>query len=128
MSRRLSLVHSQCEVSESQDQLFYHRAASNQAPPAETKFIDSELSRAAFVLEPIGPLSYQPSKLDSDQGLSSEELGKALRESITLLGNDSSHISKMRRKRVLKTLNPKMQDMADEQQLFWCIHPTPLRK
>lgn len=85
----------------------------------DVKAIDTELARAqAFVLDPVGPLSYMLGKLESDQGISFDELGKAIRESITLLGNASSQISKTRRKRVLKTLNPKMQDMADEQELF----------
>ena len=92
---------------------------SSLASKTDTKAIDSELARAqAFILDPIGPLTYILGKLESDQGVSSEELGKTLRESITLLGNASSQISRTRRKRVLKTLNPKMQDMAEEQELF----------
>lgn len=53
-----------------------------------------------------------------DETLTQEAAESALKAAITLLGNASSHISKLRRKKVLKELNPDIQDLAEDDSQF----------
>ena len=84
----------------------------------EAKAFEQDLARVqAFVLDPIGPLvqlleACQSGTLEQDEAIST------LSGAITLLGNASSQISKLRRKKVLKKLKADIQDLADEEEIF----------
>ena len=84
----------------------------------EVKNGDVELARIqAYVLDPVGPMTRVLHAMDSSQSedqLSLEEAWEALSDAIRLLGNASSQISRIRRKRILKSVNPDIADMAEE--------------
>ena len=87
------------------------------------KAVDAELARVqAFVLDPVAPLVHLLHKLD-DEEFTVEEARMATQDALRLLGNASAQISTMRRRKVLKNLNPKLQDMADEPELFSAAAP-----
>ena len=48
------------------------------------------------------------------EDFSVDEAKSIVRDSLKLIGNTSATISKMQRKRVLKALNPALQEMADD--------------
>ena len=82
----------------------------------EAKSADAELARIqAFVLDPVGPLARVIHALeDSGDSFTMEEAHSALCDAVKLLGNASSQISKLRRKKILRAVNPDIQDLADE--------------
>ena len=85
---------------------------------SEAKSIDSELARLqAFVLDPVAPLAYALHRLEGDD-YSVEEARSNVTDAIRLLGNASTQISRARRRKVLKVLNPDIQDLAGEDDLF----------
>ena len=49
-----------------------------------------------------------------DPGITMEEAKSALSDAMKLLGNASAQISCFRRTKVLKAVNPEMQDLADK--------------
>jgi hypothetical protein len=55
--------------------------------------------------------------MDEDT-LTQAEVRATTPEALKLLGNASSQISHLRRKKVLKSVNADMQDLADEEYLF----------
>ena len=85
---------------------------------AEVKAADVELARIqAFVLDPVGPLIrvLKATKNDPDNpGITVDEAKSALVDAVKLLGNASAQISQLRRRKVLKAVNPEIQDLADE--------------
>ena len=86
---------------------------------AETKTADAELARIqAFVHDPVGPLVQLLHGLDTEEEaeprISVDDARVAVKDAIRLLGNASAQISKLRRKKVLKKMNPDIQDLADE--------------
>jgi len=93
------------------------------AKSADVKAVDKELARAqALVLDSVGPLTHLISKV-GNEGYTVEEAEETARDALRLVANASMNIAKMRRKRVLKCLNPKMQDMAEEHDLFQSAAP-----
>ena len=82
----------------------------------EVKNADSELARIqAFVLDPVGPLARVLHGMDPEgDQISLDEARSAVKDAIRLLGNASSQISKLRRKKILKAVNSDMQDLAEE--------------
>ena len=83
----------------------------------EVRSADSELARIqGFVLDPVGPLARVVHALDpeSAEGMSAEDARSAAWNAIKLLGNASSQISKLWRRKIIKAVNPDMQDLADE--------------
>ena len=87
---------------------------------AEVKSADSELARLqAFVHDPVGPLTMVLHSMEDPQSsdeytISVEEARDAVSGAIKLLGNASSQISRLRRKKILKAVNPSIQDLAEE--------------
>ena len=85
---------------------------------AEVKAADAELARIqAFVLDPVGPLIRVLKATEDDPddpGITVEDAKSAVADAIKLLGNASAQISRLRRKKVLKAVNPEIQDLADE--------------
>ena len=93
------------------------------AKASEAKAMDAELARIqAFVLDPVAPLTNLLAQVE-DENFTGAEAKVVVHDALHLLGNASNQISKIRRKRVLKALNPKMQDMADEGELFQTAAP-----
>ena len=85
---------------------------------ADAKSNDAELARLqAFVLDPVGPLVDLLNGLDNPE-YTMEQARSATTEALRLLGNASSQISRCRRKRILKSVNPDIQDLAEEEGHF----------
>ena len=85
---------------------------------AETKTADAELARIqAFVHDPVGPLVQLLQGLGSDDEaepqLSPSEARTAVKDAVKLLGNASAQISRLRRKKVIKAVNPDLVDLAE---------------
>ena len=88
------------------------------ARSSDVKAADKELARAqALVLDSVGPLTHLLTRI-GEEDYTVEEAERAVMDAVQLVGNASLHIAKMRRRRVLKSLNPRMQDMAEEDELF----------
>ena len=87
---------------------------------AETKTADAELGKIqAFVLDPVGPLLHLLERFqEEDEEMTTEDAVASLHDALRLVGNASCQISTIRRKRVLKALNPKIQDLAAEEEHF----------
>ncbi len=89
---------------------------------AETKTADAELARIqSFVLDPVGPLLHLLERFqaaDDDNPLAVEDAAHDIQEALRLIGNTSMQISTVRRKKVLKALNPEIQDLATEGRHF----------
>ena len=84
----------------------------------EAKSAESELGRIqAFMLDPVGPLVQTLEGIRAGT-LTYEDADHAISSAISLLGNASSHISKLRRKKVLKELNPDILDLVEEDSHF----------
>jgi hypothetical protein len=85
---------------------------------AEARTIDIDLGKIqAFVLDPLSPLACLLQSTD-ERNVSLEEVRYIFSEALVLLGNSSSQISNICRKRILKADNPDMQDLADEHNQF----------
>ena len=84
---------------------------------AEVKAADSELSSIqAFVLDPVGPLARVVKAMEEGgDDFTLEDAQSALRDAIKLLGNTSSQICRLTRRKILKAVNPDIQDLADEE-------------
>ena len=86
---------------------------------AEAKAADTELACIqAFVLDSVGPLIRILKATEEDQtsedSVSLDEEKVAIADALRLLGNASAQISRLRRKKILKAVNPEIQDLADE--------------
>ena len=81
---------------------------------------DSELAQSqAFVLDPVGPLIRVLRATEDDLGIlgiTMEETKAAVADPVKLLGNASTQISRVQRRKVLKAVNPEthVQDLAKE--------------
>ena len=86
----------------------------------ETKTADAELGKIqALVLDPVGPLLHLIERLQNeDEELTTEDAVASLHDALRLVGNASCQISTIRRKKVLKALNPEIQDLAAEEEHF----------
>ena len=82
----------------------------------EVKTADAELARLqAFVLDPVGPLTRVLHAMEEGgEALSFGEAQESIADAMRLLGNASSQIARLRRKKILKAVNPEIQDLADE--------------
>ena len=76
----------------------------------------------AHILDPVGPLTYLLARID-DESFTAQDARYTVEDAIKLLGNASSQVSAVRRKRILKVVNPKMQDMAEEKELYKSVAP-----
>ena len=87
---------------------------------ADTKTADAELGKIqAFVFDPVGPLLHLLEKVsEEDTDMTREDIAHELKDALRLIGNTSSHISTIRRKKILKALNPEIQDLATEEGHF----------
>ena len=80
--------------------------------PKETKALDKELAKVqALVHDPIAPLA---KFLKNFHSITPEMAYEVLKDTIVLLGNASGHISQLRRRKVLKAINPELVDLAGE--------------
>ena len=78
----------------------------------DTKSIDSELARIQSLMhDPAAPLIDLLHSLDT---ISSEDAKATITAAIKLLGNASANMSRLRRKRVLRAVNPDIMDLAEE--------------
>ena len=85
---------------------------------SKAKSLDSELARLqAFVLDPVTLLVNTIHRLD-DENYTIEEAHSDAMDTLRLLGNASYQISRTQRKKVLKVLNPSIQELAVEDDLF----------
>ena len=90
---------------------------------SEVKTCDAELARVqAFVLDPVVPLTNMLHHLENEE-YSVEDARSDLTDALRLLGNASAQISRIRRKKVIKALNPDIQDLAEEDELYKCAAP-----
>ena len=86
---------------------------------SDTKSNDTELSRLqAFVLDQVGPLLHPQSMLESEGEVSLEDAAKDVQDALRPLGNALAQMSTVRRKHILKALNPDIQDLASEEAHF----------
>ena len=75
----------------------------------EAKSADTELARIqVFVHDPVGPMVQLLQKMEEETEfpISLDDARVALSDAIKLLGNASAQISKLRRKKMLKAVNP----------------------
>ena len=82
----------------------------------ETKVIDAELAQIqALIHDPVAPLIHPLHACDDDgSSLSVEDARAAVADAIRLLGNASAGMSRLRRKRILKSVNLDIADLAEE--------------
>ena len=86
--------------------------------PAPTKTRDTELARVqSLALDAFGPLVRIVEDAQNGQ-LTAERTVEAVQTSLRLLGNLSANCNRMRRTTALKSLNPRIVDMADEDSLY----------
>ena len=81
------------------------------------KTADAELARLqAFVHDPMAPLLQLVHAMDDESVYSLDLDGakKAAADAVRLLGNASAQITKLKRKKVLKAVNPDIQDLVEE--------------
>ena len=71
----------------------------------------------ALLLDAVGPLTFLLEELDKGT-LTPQTTREAAQTALRLLGNASCHISADRRKNVLGDLNPRLTDMADEDEQY----------
>lgn len=86
---------------------------------ADFKSQDSEPSRLqAFMLDPVAPLLHLLHNIDENPDYTVDEIRRDTTEAIQLLGKASSQVSKIQRKRILKAVNPDIQDLVNEEKNF----------
>ncbi len=87
---------------------------------AETKTADAELAKIqAFVLDPVEPILHLLARFqEEDNELTTDDAVVSLQDALRLIGNSSCQISSIRRKKVLRALNPEIQDLAAEKEHF----------
>lgn len=80
--------------------------------PKETRTMDRELARVqALMHDPVAPLLWMIHSIDT---IPVDEARAALEDSVHLLGNASANLSQLRRRRILKSVNPELADLAEE--------------
>ena len=84
--------------------------------PKETKIIDAKLARIqVLVHDSVAPLiRLLHACEDESLSLSMDDARSAVADAICLLGNASVGMSKLRRKMILKSVNPDIADLAEE--------------
>uniref|UniRef100_A0A1X7TUN6 Uncharacterized protein n=1 Tax=Amphimedon queenslandica TaxID=400682 RepID=A0A1X7TUN6_AMPQE len=82
----------------------------------EAKDRDGEFAcLQAFIHDPATPLLAMLKDIEQDgEELSTEQFKAALTTAIQLLGNASAQVSRLRRRKILKAINPEIQDLAEE--------------
>ena len=82
----------------------------------EAKDMDGEFARLqTFIHDPAAPMLAMLKDIEQDgEELSTEQFKAALTTAIQLLGNASAQVSRLRRRKILKAINPEIQDLADE--------------
>ena len=75
------------------------------------------------VLDPVRPLVKMLHSLD-EEGYTIKEACFDLMEALRLLGNASSQIARAHRRKVLRMVNPDIQDLAGEEELFRATAPS----
>lgn len=82
----------------------------------EVKMVDAELARVQVLMhDPVAPLIWLLHTCnDVEVSISINDAKEAIMESIQLLGNVSVDMSKLRRKRILKSVNLDIADLMDE--------------
>ena len=86
---------------------------------SQTKSADAELARIqTLVLDAVGPLATVLEDLTAPEGLT-----ESVKLALHYLGNASANISKMRRKKVLKDLNPDLLSLAEQDETFSTAAP-----
>uniref|UniRef100_A0A1X7UTC5 Uncharacterized protein n=1 Tax=Amphimedon queenslandica TaxID=400682 RepID=A0A1X7UTC5_AMPQE len=82
----------------------------------DAKDTDSEFTcLQAFIHDPAAPLLAMLKDVKQDgEELSTEQFKAALTTAIQLLGNASAQVSHLRRRKILKAINPEIQDLAEE--------------
>ena len=83
----------------------------------EVRTGDAKLARVQVLMhDPVAPLIHLLHACDDvDTPISIDEAKEAVMESIQLLGNVSVGLSRLRRKRLLKSVNPDIADLAEEE-------------
>lgn len=86
---------------------------------SEAKNNDGEMAKIqALLLDPAIPMLNLLHQLDTNPEYSIDHARQDVIDSVRLLGNASAQISRTRRKKVLKTLNSDLLDLAEEDELF----------
>ena len=91
----------------------------NQIPPQHKKFVqerDKELSALQrAILNATGPLCCLHDRLETNQGpLDPAELKRTVEQTLCLLGSANTHLSTLRRKKVLASVNKAKIDLANQ--------------
>jgi len=90
-------------------------------PMLRRRLSNTELSRLqALTLDAVGPLAFllEESQKDGVDVISAAELAGAMKTAITLLGNAVSQTSYLRRRKILKELNPDLEDLTEKNSIF----------
>ena len=80
--------------------------------PKETRSMDRELARVQALMH--NPVTPRLRVVNSINTIPVDEAKAALEVAVHLLGNASANLSQLRWKRVLKTVNPVIADLAEE--------------
>ena len=104
------------------DSIFKSSAVKKEAKDSDCEFARQQ----AFIHDPAAPLIAMLHNMEQEdgEGLSVEQFKATLYAAIQLLGNASAQIC-LRRKKILKSINPEIQDLAEEiflaaaPYLFW---------
>uniref|UniRef100_A0A1X7UDD8 Uncharacterized protein n=1 Tax=Amphimedon queenslandica TaxID=400682 RepID=A0A1X7UDD8_AMPQE len=76
--------------------------------------VDAELAHVeALIHDPAGPLIRLLHSFD-DQEMSNDEAKLAVSNAIRLLGNASVGMSRLRRRKIIKSVNPDISDLAED--------------
>ncbi len=111
----LDLTETRCPRLDS----LYKTSESKFSSSTEAKQIDSDLQRVqALILDVCSPLLELKSIVEENVEAVERDPKEIVNDAIRLLGNAVGQTSKIRRKRVLKSCNPNIQDLADEESLF----------
>ena len=94
----------------------------------QTKSKDRQMSKQqALLLDAVGPMAYLLEEA-TNKTLTLENAVEAAQMALKLLGNASGHIATERRKSVLTNLNPRLVEMAEEEELFKEAPPNLFRE
>lgn len=86
---------------------------------AEARQMDKDLLQSqGYLLDVVRPLARLLEGTKSEGAMELGEANQAVSDALRLLGNANTQISRLRRKRVLKTCNPDIANLADRTDLF----------
>ena len=101
----------------------YKTSESKFSANSDAKQVDGDLQKIqALMLDVAAPL-LELKSVAEDHNPAARDPKEALDDAIRLLGNAIGQTSKIRRKRVLRTCNPNIQDLAEEEALFTAALP-----